>query len=143
MGSPHQVSWPLILSKASPRLPFHTCPCSALDVPSRPQTGTRLWLHCSSPSADTSSSGLLQPDQLHIVFHMSKVHWGGEQNTQHVPGVWNSRMLPLLLLPGCTGRSECGSLHCARSQMRRKHRSLPQGSGMQGCDVFWEDKRLL
>ena len=64
------------------------------------QTGTGLWLHCSSPPADTSSSGmftvlqqscyiifltgLLQPDKLHIVFHMSKVHWRGEQNTQAI-----------------------------------------------------------
>ena len=70
------------------------------------QTGTRLWLHCSSPPANTSSSGkfftfyfhlldknlfilifltgLLQPDQLHIVFHMSKVHWGREQNAQAI-----------------------------------------------------------
>ena len=27
---------------------------------------------------------------------------------------------------GWTGWSECGSLHCARSQMRRRHRALPQ-----------------
>ena len=79
-------------------------------------------------------TGLLQPHQLHFVFHMPEVHWRGKQNAQvhlwceglrifhtflwwffrrqvlvfkftrmnfqHVPGLWNRGVLPLLLLSG-------------------------------------------
>ena len=104
--SSHQISRTLLLSKTSPWLPFHTCPCSSLDVPSRPQvlnfillccgitslhisqTGTGLWLHRSSPPADTSSSGefTFLAAILTFSWHRTTPTWSTPYRLSHVQG---------------------------------------------------------